>query len=259
MTTAKTPQSAPAFILPDPPKSQDEKMTASQHLSLTGGAHFLAQHLGNLDTTIVGADLYITPVPPRELTSMAGAVYPDLLVAFDADPALYRAQNGYVISEQGKPPDFVLEVASPSTGRRDTVDKRDSYAQLGIPEYWRFDETGRFHGARLAGDLLVNGRYEPVEIDRLSDGSLRGHSAILNVELRWTEGRLGWHDPSTGEHVATMVSERAARIQEHAARIQEHAARIQEHAARIAAEERADTAEARIRELEDQLHQLRGE
>jgi len=231
MTTAKTPKAPPGFTLPEPPKSQDEKMTASRHLSLTGGAHFLAQHLGNPETTIVGADLYLIPIPTTELTSMAGAVYPDLLVAFDADPALYYAQNGYVISEQGKPPDFVLEVASPSTGRRDTVEKRVIYAQRGILEYWRFDETGRHHRTRLAGDRLVNGQYEPIEIDELPDGSLQGHSAILNVDLRWVGGQLHWHDPATGEHIATFSSEREARIQ----------------------------AEARIQELEDKLRQLRGE
>ena len=49
-------QSPTRLHLPDPPKSQDEKMTASKHLSLTSGAHFLAQHLGNPDTTIVRAE-----------------------------------------------------------------------------------------------------------------------------------------------------------------------------------------------------------
>ena len=236
MTTARTPKAPPDFTLPEPPKSQDEKMTASKHLSLTGGAHFLAQHLGNPDTTIVGADLYLIPVPTTELTSMAGAVYPDLVVAFNADPALYYAQNGYVISEQGKPPDFVLEVASPSTGRRDTVEKRVIYAERGIPEYWRFDETGRHHGARLAGDRLANGRYEPIEIDELADGSLQGHSVILNVDLRWINGQLGWYDPSTGEHIATFDSERARAEAELEARL---------------------NAEARAAELEAELRRLR--
>ena len=47
---------------------------------------------------------------------MAGeSKYPDLLVAFDADPVAYDASNGYVVSEQGKPPDFILEVASRRT------------------------------------------------------------------------------------------------------------------------------------------------
>ena len=68
---------------------------------------------------------------------MSGVPYPDLFVAFDADPAGYLARNGYVISEQGKPPDFVLEIASRSTGRRDTVDKRISYAPL-----WASRNTG---------------------------------------------------------------------------------------------------------------------
>lgn len=231
MTTAKTPKSPLDFTLPDPPKTPDEKMTASKHLSITGSAHSLVQHLGTPETTIVGSDLYITSVPTGELADMTGVPYPDLMVALTADPVLYEAHNGYVISEQGNPPDFVLEVASRSTGRRDTIDKRVIYAGLGIPEYWRFDETGHYHGARLAGDRLVDGRYEPIRINELPDGSLQGHSAVLNLNLRWTNGQLGWHDPDTGEHIATMSSEREARIQ----------------------------AEARIAELENQLSQLRGE
>ena len=266
MTTAKAAKFPPDFTLPDVPEIPDEIMTAYDQLTENGSSHYLAQHLGNLETTLVAGGRCITATPPSERPDMTGSVYPDMLVAFDVDPATYRARNGYVISEQGKPPDFVLEVASHSTRRRDTVDKRVIYAELGILEYWRFDETGEHYGTRLAGDRLVGGRYEPIRIDQLPDGNLRGHSAILNVELRWTDGRLGWHDPATGEHVATMASEREGHIQEREARIQEHAVRIQaearaaaEQQARIAAEERAGAAETRVRELEDQLRQLRGE
>ena len=231
MTTAKTPKFPPDFTLPDVPKVPDEMMTAQDQLTDSGNSHYLAQYLGNLETTLVTGGRYITAVPTSERASMTGLVYPDMLVAFNVDRAAYRARNGYVISEQGKPPDFVLEIASLSTGRRDTIDKRFIYAELGIPEYWRFDETGEYHGTRLAGDRLVNGRYEPIQVDELPDGSLRGHSAVLNVEARWTNGLLGWYDPATGEHIATMTSERESRIQ----------------------------AEARVRDLEDQLRQLRGE
>lgn len=238
MTTAKTPKSPSNFRLPDPPKTPDEKMTAFRSLAITGRAHYLALHLGNPETTIVGGDLYITPVLPAELGDMTGATYPDLLVAFDADPAAYLARNGYVISEQGKPPDFVMEVASPSTGRRDTQDKRIIYATLGIPEYWRFDETGQHHGTRLAGDRLSDGQYVPIPIAELPNGSLQGHSDVLNLDLRWTEGQLGWHDPETGRHVATLSSEREALAREREALAE---------------------AQARIQELETQLRQLRDE
>ena len=225
MTTAKTPKLQDAeFQLPEPEQTQDEKMTASRHLSLTGGAHYLAQHLGKPETTVVGSDLYLAPVPPDQLQSMSGVPYPDLFVAFDADPAGYLARNGYVISEQGKPPDFVLEIASRSTGRRDTVDKRISYAALGIQEYWRFDATGQFHGTRLAGDRLVNDQYQPLHIEQLPDGSIQGHSEILNVSLRWENGQLGWYDPNTGKHIPTLAD-----------------------------------AEARVRELEETVRRLRGE
>ena len=46
MTTAKTPKlQETEFQLPEPEKTQDEKMTASRHLSLTGGAHYLASRV----------------------------------------------------------------------------------------------------------------------------------------------------------------------------------------------------------------------
>ena len=58
---------------------------------------------------------------------------PDLLIALEADPEAYRESNGYVISEQGKPPDFVLEIASRSTGQHDVVDQRPGLRRPGDP------------------------------------------------------------------------------------------------------------------------------
>ena len=65
--------------------------------------------------------------------SYEGVRFPDLLVAFDTDPAVNIARNGYLIPEQGKPPDFVLEVASRATGRRDETTKREDYSRMGVP------------------------------------------------------------------------------------------------------------------------------
>ena len=43
-----------------------------------------------------------------------------LLVAFNADRAVAVEQMGYSVRDQGKPPDFVLEIASLSTGKKTT-------------------------------------------------------------------------------------------------------------------------------------------
>ena len=113
-----------------------------------------------------------TPVSART-GETSGQRFHDLFIAFGVDPEAYRRSNGYIDSEQGKPPDFVLEIASRSTGGQDTTDKRRDYAALGIPEYWRFGQTGEFHGTRLAGDRLVEGRYEPVPIEESNTASCR--------------------------------------------------------------------------------------
>ena len=138
------------------------------------------------------------------MTATKGLRAPDLLIAFDVDPEAYVQSNAYIISEQGKPPDFVLEVASESTGRIDVRDKPAAYAALGIPEYWRFDETGEHHGRRLAGDRLAGDRYEPIEIVESADGSLEGYSEVLELYLRWEAGQLKWYDPETGKAIVDL-------------------------------------------------------
>ena len=154
-TTARQPTQEVRFRLPEPPKREPDEMTSYDHLHKLGNAYLLIEHFGKPDTTLVEADRWIVPSPEF---NKARARRPDLLIAFGVSPADYRASNGYIVSEQGKPPDFVLEVASESTAEADVGAKRDYYAELGIPEYWRFDETGEHHGTRLAGDRLVNGQ-----------------------------------------------------------------------------------------------------
>ena len=85
-------------------------------------------------------------------------VSPDVYLAFGVDAHAIRQRKLYLPWEVGKPPDWVLEIASSSTGREDVSRKRDLYAHIGVPEYWRFDpQDGDYHGQRLAGDRLVAG------------------------------------------------------------------------------------------------------
>ena len=222
--------------LPDPPERDPEDMTSFDHLTLSGSVHHLVHHLGNPETTIVAGERYVTRDPGAPATERMA---PDLLIAFNTDAEAYKDNNGYIISVQGKPPDFVMEIASRSTGRQDVDEKRTGYARLGIPEYWRFDETGDFHGTRLAGDRLVNARYEPIPIEEVRDGVLQGYSAVLNLHVRWGRGELRWHDPETGQEIPTFQQEQEGRLAEREARLAEREGRL--------------AAEARVRELEAEL------
>ena len=251
----KTPKAGGHFRFPDPPEIPEDKMTSFNQLTPNGTAHHLVQHLGNPDTTLVAGEHYLSLVPTSDMT---GVRYPDLLVAFGVDPAAYYRSNAYVISEQGKPPDFVLEIVSRSSRQADRVDKREDYAALGIPEYWRFEEAARQRENRLAGDRLVDGVYEPIPIEELPGGVLQGYSAELNLYLRWEQGQLRLHDPATGQHIATFESERTRADSE---RDRADSAETRADSERAEAEReraRAENAEARIHELEAENQRLRG-
>ncbi len=197
MTTLPSGKSSAFIRLPDAPPPED--MNNELYLNVQGSKSHLAEHFGRRDSTIIIGEIYISREPTA---SMAGLFVPDLLIAFGVKPDLMVARNGYVISEQGKPPDFVLEVASASTGRRDMTVKREGYAALGIPEYWRFDPSGgRYHDAPLAGERLEQGAYVPLAVEQLAEGTWQGYSPALHLHLRWEEGQLGWYDPTTDRHI----------------------------------------------------------
>ena len=165
---------------------------------------------------------------------------PDVLVAFDIDLDVAAMWNGFVIDEVGRPPEFVLEVASEHTGVRDYTVKREGYARYGVPEYWRFDWSGGdFHDQPLAGDRLANGEYEPIPLTTEPDGMIWGHSEVLGLDLCWDDGNLRFYDPTAGRYLPDL----SEALDE----------RDTERAARQAAEARAEAAEAELRRLREQL------
>ena len=254
MTTAdatgrvKKPKAGNYFRFPDPPEREPDDMTSFNQLTPNGNVHHLAQHLDNPETTLIAGEHYLALVPTQDMT---GIRYPDLLIAFGADPAAYYRRNAYIISEQGKPPDFVLEIVSPRSRQTDRVNKRRDYAALGIPEYWRFDESSRRRELRLAGDRLVDGHYEPIAIEELEDGILQGYSTVLNLHLRWEQGQLRWHDPATGRHILTYDDQRARADNAQSLAQSERAARMEAATRAEAAEARAEAAEAELRRLRE--------
>lgn len=157
---------------------------------------------------------------------------PDCYIIFDANRESIDRNNTCLLWEMGGPPVFVLEIGSPSTAQTDLVDKRELYAQLGIGEYWRYDQSGGdFYREPLVGEYLVDSEYHRFELNHEPDGMVWAHSPTLGLDLCWDDGRLHIWDP-VAEHWLLNQEE--------------------EHAGRLAAE-------ARVMELEAELRRLRSE
>ena len=248
-----TRKSDGGFVLPDAPPREMDDLSPFDQLAGSGMAHYLVVHLGKRETTTFGGNAYVVPEPkwPTE-----GQRIPDLMVAFDTNPDLYKETNGYVISEQGKPPDFIMEAGTRTIGHMDVESKRMDYASMGIREYWRFDETGGKHlGAPLAGDRLVGGKYEPIPITTFKGDIHQGYSAVLGLDIRWTLGKwskgwLSWYYPMSAKPIPSFDSERKGRLAAEA-----RARQLEAIAERALAE--AKSAWNRIRELEEELRRTR--
>ena len=191
-----------------------------------------------------------------DVTDSNRRVAPDLFIAFDVDVAgIYENLPNFWIWEIGKAPDFVMEVASPSTAANDLGWKRELYQRLEIQEYWRFDPTGgQLYGKPIAGERLVAGRYEEYELQYGGDASVRGQSGLLDVVFYWDgEELFDVLDPATGMTIDKRVAAEARADREQEARVVAEAALSLEQAARSQAEARADAAEAELARLRAQL------
>ena len=149
-------------------------------------------------------------------------VAPDALVTFGMGQ---KPRLTYKVWEEGKVPDFVMEMRSKTTYRNDLGEKMELYASLGIRDYVLYDAEGLYLPTPLMGFTLVDSRY--VAISPHADGGI--YSAALGLAFRLRDTHLEIYDP---------VSE----------------ARLQTPAE--AAEARAETAEAEAAQLREQLARL---
>ena len=194
----------------------------------------LRVHFRNVPGARVNGDTFIYYVEGNPRRSVSPDCYVAIGLSQESIESIER-NNVYLVWEVGKAPDFVLEIASPSTASRDLGSKRELYAELGVGEYWRYDETGGdYYGEPLVGERLVDGEYQRLELRRENDGGVWCHSDALNLDLWWSGGDLRFWDP---------VAERWLLSHEEA----------QDRA------DRTDRAEARVAELQAKLRRLRGE
>lgn len=163
----------------------------------------------------------------------SAAVSPDVFVVFGASN---HTRSSYLLWQEPKAPDWVLEVTSRSTRQVDQGRKRSLYARLGIPEYWQYDPTGDYLDPTLQGFVLSGGRYDTALALEEVEGVLSAYSPVLGLNLRLDAGVLRLHDPRRDEYLLTH---------------QEAAARLREsEQARLEAEARLAELEARFRALQ---------
>jgi Uma2 family endonuclease len=149
----------------------------------------------------------------------------------------------YLLWEEKKGPDVVIELTSSSTRREDLRDKFQLYRDtLQVPEYFLFDPLGDYLDPPMQGYRLREGEYHLIRPYR---GRLPSKALGLHLERHGKELRL--YDPASARWLPTPL-EMAARAQAERGRIE--AERDEERTARR-------QAEAELERLRQELERLR--
>ena len=200
---------------------------------------------GSSDTYVTGDLLLYYKEGERK------SVAPDVMVVRGVPTGPRRT---YLLWEEGKPPDFVAEVSSPSSRSYDRTSKRALYAKLGVREYFLFDPVyeepghdGALQGYRLWGS-------ESVEMGPGGGAELR--SEVLGLSLRPEGKRVRLRDLATGQDLLWFEeTENARRAAEDALRALERQ-RDEEAVAWRAPERQRDEEAVARRAAEDALRAL---
>jgi hypothetical protein len=176
-------------------------------------------------------------------------VSPDVLVVQGLEQ---HDRDCYLLWEEGRPPNMVIEVTSESTRDEDLEDKLAIYRdEIGVAEYFLFDPRAEYLNPPLQGHRLSRGRYLPI-------ASVAGRlpSKELGLHLEADGSQLRFYDPAGKRWLPTPQE---ALEQKDAALEQKDAALEQKDAAleqKVAALEQKDAA---LRQAEAEAERLRRE
>ncbi len=157
---------------------------------------------GQEEMVYISGNMFIYYVPGNRLRHMA----PDVFVVIGIPKTRIPERRRFLVWEEGKGPDFIIELTSPTTREEDLEDKFQIYQNtLKVREYFLFDPHGEYLDPPLQGFRLVEGRYleiQPVE------GRLP--SEVLGLHLERVGWQLRLYNPATGRLLPTPPEEREA-------------------------------------------------
>ena len=221
-SSLSAPLAAPVAV--EYPSSDGKPMAESdsQRIPLTYAVDRLRYHFRDHADVYASGNLLIY----YEKGNPGARVAPDVFVVFGVRNV---ERSSYRLWEEGKGPDFVLEITSRATWREDQRKKRELYRRLRVREYWQYDPTRDYLEPPLQGLELVGEDYERLPEREMADGTLSLRSEVLGLELRLAGRRLRFHDPQSGEDLPDLAETEDRRRE---------------------AEARAEAAEARLAKLE---------
>lgn len=108
-------------------------------------------------------------------------------------------RENYLVWEEGKAPQVVIELTSSTTRREDQKKKFGLYRDvLKVKEYFLFDPKGDYLSPVFQGYSLQKGQYVPLS---MVDGRLP--SKVLNLHLEKAGSQLRLYNPATGKWLPT--------------------------------------------------------
>lgn len=214
-----------------------------QREPLTYAVESLRFHFRDRKDVYVSGNMFIY----YEKGNPGAVVAPDVFVVMGAPN---HDRRSYLLWQEPKAPDFVMEITSASTRSEDQGTKRGLYAFLGVREYWQYDPTSDYLKPPLRGLQLQVENYVPLPAHSSLDGGIVMRSAVLGLDLRLEKGRLRFYDPATNEQLLSYQEAELQRREEMQARQRAEAEARREAAAQQAVEARLAELEATLRELQ---------
>ena len=119
-----------------------------------------------------------------------------------------KVRDYYLVWDEGKTPDAIIEITSKSKRKEDTVKKYQLYRDvLKVREYFLFDPRGDYLKPNLQGFRLSRGEYMPINpvTGRLPSQVLGLHLEDNSVELRFWDPKTGKWLPTSKEQATTLT------------------------------------------------------